>query len=172
MLTRRMLTALAALVMASTVFLAGGCTSPRGEGFAIYLTKGDVSPAQMPALSHVDLAEQPIIATSDIIIYDASSHEIALTASAYERISRLEVPVQGKSFLVCVDRHPIYWGAFWTPISSMSFGGVTIMKPLSSQNINTLKLELGYPSPSFFEGEDPRPNAEVMKSLQQAGKLK
>ncbi len=38
-----------------------------GEGFAIYLTTEDVPPTQMPALSHVDIADIPIMGTSDII---------------------------------------------------------------------------------------------------------
>jgi len=38
----------------------------KGEGFAIYLTKQDIPPAQMEALSHVDIAERPIITISDI----------------------------------------------------------------------------------------------------------
>ncbi|MFC1940340.1 hypothetical protein ACFLXO_06645 [Chloroflexota bacterium] len=33
------------------------------------------------------------------------------------------------------------------------------------------KLELGYPSSMFYTGEDPWNNTEVMKSLDQAGKL-
>jgi len=58
----------------------------------------------------------PIIAINDIVIYNANTHEITLTANAFNRISGLEVPVTGKSFVVCVDKNPIYCGAFWTPI--------------------------------------------------------
>jgi hypothetical protein len=168
---------LTALIMVGAILTLSGCTTSKGEGFAIYLTKGDVPPVQMPALSYIDIAEQPIIAMSDIITYNAKTHEITLTTSAYERISKLEVPVRGKSFVVCVDRKLIYWVAFWTPVSSIPFGGVTIVKPLSSEDAKVVKLELGYPSPSFYGGEayggeDPRLNAEVMKSLEQAGKLK
>jgi len=162
---------LAVLIMVSTILIVSGCTTAKGEGFAIYLTKGDIPPAQMPALSHIDIEEQPIIALSDIITYYANTHHITLTTSAYESITNLEVPVRGKSFVVCVNRKPIYWGAFWTPISSISFDGVTIWKPLSSQEPEIIKLELGYPSSSFYGGEDPRNNAEVMESLEQAGKL-
>jgi hypothetical protein len=125
----------------------------------------------MEALSHVDIADQPIISIGDIITYNAQTHELKLTDTAFARISRLEVPVRGTSFLVCVDRRPIYWGAFWTPISSMSFDGVTIWKPMSSQELKVITLDLGYPSSSFYRGEDPRNNAEVMKSLEQSGKL-
>jgi len=164
-------TAKLALVMVGAVILLSGCATPKGEGFAIYLTKEDIPPAKMEALSHVDIADQPIISIEDIITYNAQTHELKLTNTAFERISQLEVPITGKSFIVCVDNAPIYWGAFWTPISSMSFNGVTIWKPLSSQESEVITLELGYPSSSFYEGEDPRNNAEIMKSLEEAGKL-
>jgi len=159
------------IIIVCVLFVSGGCSAPDQEGFAIYLTEGDIPPAQMPALSHVDIAEQPVIAMNDIIAYNAKTHEITLTAKAFDRISSLEVPVRGKSFMVCVDKKLIYWGAFWTPISSLSFDGVTISKPLSSQKPKVIKLELGYPSPSFYGGEDPRNNATVMDSLERAGKL-
>jgi hypothetical protein len=125
----------------------------------------------MVILSHFDLANKPIIATSDIVSYYAATHEITLTARAYERISSLEVPVRGKSFVVCVDKKSIYWGAFWTPISSISFDGVTIWKPFGTQQSNTIKLGLGYPSQSFYNGEDPRGNPEIMQALKKTGKL-
>jgi hypothetical protein len=160
-----------AAVIVCVLLMSGGCSAAPHEGFAVYLTKGDIPPSQMPALSHVDIADQPVFATDDIIAYNAKTHEITLTAKAFDRISSLEVPVRGKSFVVCVDRKLIYWGAFWTPISSISFDGVTIWKPLSSQEPKVIKLQLGYPSSSFYGGEDPRNNAEVMKSLEQAGKL-
>jgi hypothetical protein len=160
-----------AIISSCLLLLSSGCTATKDEGFAIYLTKEDIPPAKMEALSHVDIADQPIISMRDIITYNAQTHELKLTDAAFERISQLEVPVQGKSFIVCVDKEPIYWGAFWTPISSMSFNGVTIWKPLGSQEPKVITLELSYPSSSFYEGEDPRNNAEVMKSLEQSGKL-
>ena len=141
------------------------------EGFAIYLTGNDIPPAQMEAMSHVDIAEEPVIALDDIVAYDAQTHEITLTSKAFDRIAALEVPVRGKSFVVCVDRGPLYWGAFWTPISSQSFDGVTIWKPLGTQGSTVVRIELGYPSSSLYGGEDPRNNPEVLASLAQAGKL-
>ena len=159
------------VVLVCILLISSGCTATKGEGFAIYLTKEDIPPAQMPALSHVDIADQPIISMKDVITYNAQTHELKLTPSAFERISSLEVPVRGKSFIVCVDKKPIYWGAFWTPISSISFDGVTIWKPYSSQGPAVITLELGYPSSSFYGGEDPRNSPEILKSLEQAGKL-
>lgn len=172
MLSCRNIGLIAALVAVVAVFALGACARSTGEGFAIYLTQDDVPPAQMAILSHVDVADRPVIAIDDVVSYDAETHEMTLTATAYKRVSELEVPVSGRSFVVCVDRGPVYWGAFWTPISSLSFGGVAIMQPLGAGDATTLRLALGYPSPSFYGGQDPRENEEVLRSLEEAGKLK
>jgi hypothetical protein len=141
------------------------------EGFAIYLTKQDIPPSQMEALSHVDLADQPIISIKDVITYDAQTHEVKLTEEAFERISQLDVSTGGKSFIVCVDKASIYWGAFWVLWSSQSFDGVTIWKPLMLEETHAIRLELGYPSSAYYMGEDPRSDPIVIESLEQAGKL-
>jgi len=146
-------------------------TETKSEGFAIYLIRKDIPPAQMEALSHVDLSDQPIISVEDIITYNAQTHEMKLTSNAFDRVYALDVPVTGKSFMVCIDKEPIYWGAFWTPISSLSFDGITILKPYNTQEQNTIVLELGYPSSSFYGGEDPRNNTKVLESLVITGKL-
>jgi hypothetical protein len=154
----------------------GGCGEAKPgetrEVFAIYLTRNDIPVSEMEKLSHVEIADEPVIAAKDIIAYNRETHEITLTAKAYERVMSLQVPTSGKSFVVCVDKGPIYWGAFWTPLSSQSFDGVTIWVPALSEHENTIKLELGYPSPSFYQGEDPRSNPDIMESLDKAGKLK
>jgi hypothetical protein len=166
------------IVLVLSILVSSICATSEGmvtpsndEGFAIYLTKQDIPPAQMEALSHVNLTDQPVISAEDVITYNAQTHEIKLTDEAFERISELEVPVEGRSFMVCVDKQPIYWGAFWTPISSISFDGVTIWKPYSSQGPAVITLQLGYPSSSFYGGEDPRNSPEILQSLEQAGKL-
>ena len=166
------------LIAASIVFVLlmplifSGCNNPEQEGFAIYLTKDNVPVSQMEALSHVEIANVPVFSDKDIISYSKESHEIELTAEAYERVMQLEVPTTGKSFVVCVDRSPIYWGAFWTPLSSISFNCVMIGVPSSSEQENTIRLALGYPLPSFYQGEDPRSNPVILESLDKAGKLK
>ncbi len=161
-------------VLMAAIFLIPLCLNSCNaqEGFAIYLTRDDIPVAQMEALSHVEIADEPVISADDIASYNKETHEIELTADAYEKVQALTVPTSGESFVVCVDEAPIYWGAFWTPISSQSFDGVTIWVPTFSQQENTIKLELGYPSASFFQGEDPRSNPEILESLEKAGKLK
>lgn len=153
------------------IVYSGYIAATKGEGFAIYLTRDDIPPSNMGALNHVELSDQPIVSVEDIITYNAQTHEMKLTPGAFERISELGVPVTGKSFIVCVNKEPIYWGAFWTPISSIPFDGVTIWKPYDTQEQKIIVLELGYPSSSFYGGEDPRNNTRVLDSLEKEGKL-
>ena len=160
-----------------TIFISAlimGCGGPpQAEGFAIYLTQGDVRPSDMSAFREVALAGEPVISMADIVSYDAKTHEIELTPEAYGRVSSLKVPTSGKSFVVCVDRTPVYWGAFWAGYSSQSFDGVTIMGwPFFSEKDDTIAITVGYPAPGFFGGQDPRGSSEVLDALRAAGKLK
>ncbi len=159
---------------ADTILIARvepGLERPEGEGFAIYLLEPDVPVSGMPAVSHLELAEEPVISAGDIISYSRETHEMKLTENALEKLRNLQVPVSGKAFAVCINHYPVYWGAFWTPFSSVSFDGVIILQPLSHEDSGVIKIELGYPSPDFYSGEDPRNEAELMKSLEEAGKL-
>ena len=149
----------------------GGCAADKTDGFSIYLTKDDVPPSQMKALSHVEMAASPLIAADDVIYYNSQTHELKLTPEAFERLSVLDVPTCGRSFLVCVDNYPVYWGAFWVAHSSQSFDGVTIWKPLGEEYPDVITIELGYPSFSFYGGDDPRDNETVLQALEQDGKL-
>jgi hypothetical protein len=65
----------------------------------------------------------------------------------------------------------MYWGAFWTPLSSMLFDGITILNLLPSEG-SSVRIQLGYPSESHFTGEDPRSNPTILRALEEAGKLK
>ncbi len=160
-----------ALIAAALLLVSGGCSAPEGEGFAIYLTKDDVPPSQMEMLSHVDIADEPVLSMDDIVSYNAATHEMLLTDEAFNRLAELQVPVRGRSFLVCVDRSPVYWGAFWVLYSSQSFDGVTIWQPLGVQDSAVVGIRLGYPGSSFHQGEDPRANPLAMTALDEAGKL-
>jgi hypothetical protein len=160
-------------ILLVTVFSLGGCAgSGRGEGFAIYLLKDNVPPAQLPALSHIELADEPIIATPDIISYEADTHRITLTPAASTRVRGLKVPTSGLSFAACVNGAPVYTGAFWIPISSQSFGGVTIMQTMLNSG-DSITISLGYPGSGFFTPgrPDPRSDDRVIDALREAGKL-
>ena len=94
-----------------------------------------------------------------------------LTPEAYERLRALAVPVDGLPFVVRVGDETIYRGALWTPISSLSYEGIVIMQPFDPAG-RTVRLELGYPSPQFARGEDPRSDGRIRAALEQAGKLR
>jgi hypothetical protein len=138
--------------------------------FSIYLPAPRVAADQLTALEAIELEQEPIVAGNDIIVYDWLMHEIELTAAAYERVGQLEVPVDGTPFVVCLGREPVYVGAFWPLYSSLTFDGVVITVPLTDGH--TVQIALGYPSPSFFAGEDPRSDPSIWQSLERAGKLK
>ena len=160
--------------IACALLFFGGCSgASEGEGFAIYFTRDDVRPDKMTAFREVALAGEPVISMADIVSYDAKTHEIELTSEAYGRVSALKVPTFGKSFVVCVDRKPVYWGAFWAGYSSQSFDGVTIIGwPFFSEKDDTIAITVGYPAPGFYNGQDPRGNPVIMDALRAAGKLK
>lgn len=161
-----------ALLATCLALSSAGCATPSdGEGFAIYLTRHNVPPAEMEKLSHVELADEPIISMDDIVSYDASTHDLTLTLEAFDRLAKLQVPTNGRSFVVCVDNGPLYWGAFWTLLSSQSFDGVTIWQPLGASPSTIVQIRLGYPGQLRDGVEDPRNDPAVLEAFRQAGKL-
>lgn len=141
-------------------------------GFAIYLLAGDVPSDRLASLSHLELEDTPFLADGDFASYTAETHEIHLTTSGVAAVRGLAVPVNGRSFAVCVDGRPIYAGAFWAAYSSLSFDGVVIETTLVSDDDPSIRIALGYPGPDFFRGPDPRADALVLLALEQGGKLK
>jgi len=151
------------------------CAPPKAGGFAIYLLAEDVRTADVPwdDLSSLELEEQPIIATDDIVAYAKETHEIELTAAAYERVQGLHtlpVDVDGLPFVVRVGDDRIYAGAFWTLASSLIFEGVIIMQPFETDK-RIIRISLGYPTPEAFRGVDPRADPRILQALEQVGKL-
>ncbi len=147
-------------------------TPPRGEGLAIYLTDPEIPPGKLAMLSHLELADEPILSQDDIVSYVWDTHEITLVPAAVERLQALKVPTSGKSFAVCVDGAPVYAGAFWAGYSSQSFDGVVIDPILVTLERPVIRIELGYPGASFFSGADPRSARTIRAALEAAGKLK
>jgi hypothetical protein len=147
----------------------------KGNEFAIYLPAKRITPEQMSEteLSELELNKSSILSIDDIFSYTKESHQIEVTASAYKRINQIDVGVYGTVFFVCVGQNPIYWGAFWTPISSIPSDGVVILlNSAISADKYVIQIQLGYPTDKYFSGEDPRTNQEILQSLERAGKLK
>lgn len=144
------------------------------EGFAIYLPARKIAADEILKvnLDNLELGDRPIVSIDDIVAYSKDTHEIELTPLAYERIKSLKVPTTGIPFVVCVDRQPVYGGAFWVGYSSQSFEGVVI-DTLGAEQKLPIRIQLGYPeSPELFVGQDRRSDARIMQALEKAGKLK
>jgi hypothetical protein len=156
------------------LFLFGGCGSKdiNQEGLSIYLTRDNISPDKIESLSQVALADKPLFSGKDILSYTWDAQAIELTKESYMVVAGLQVPTWGKSFVVCVDKTPVYWGAFWAGYSSQSFNGITIIMDSFVAGENTITITQGYPSAGFFYGEDPRFSLMIKESLEKAGKLK
>jgi hypothetical protein len=148
-----------------------GCAPGAVGEFAIYEPINAATAAEMDrlALNKIALPDQPLISSADIVAYWKESHEIQLTPEAFQRVQRLRVPVSGAPFVVCVGKQPIYKGALWTPLSSLSYDGVVIMQPLSA-DAEIIQIQLGYVT--AVKIADPRGDARVMQALERAGKLK
>jgi hypothetical protein len=142
------------------------------EGFAIYLPAREMTSQDILAvdLSTLDLGKV-VLSSTDIVTYSKDTHEFALTPAAYERLRQIKVPVSGIPFIVCVDRQPIYGGAFWAAYSSLSFEGLVI-DVLAATNDRPLRIQPGYPAPSWFAGQDHRADPRILAALQQVGKLR
>jgi hypothetical protein len=149
------------------IFGVVGCQQQTSADIGIYLLAEDGPATQLAErdLNTIALQEQPVISINDIISYDRNSHEMQLTGAAYRRVQELfplPVRVDGIPFVVRVGDEPIYAGAFWTPLSSLSYDGVIIMQPFGDQD-EKIGLALGYPGQIAFTGEDPRGIPESLK---------
>lgn len=148
-----------------------------GEAFELYLvadpqiTGGDLKNYELVDLP---LAEIPIIKTEDLVNYDWEFHTFDLTEAAYQKLLIIfaqGLPTSGLPFVIVSHEQRIYAGAFWTPLSSMSFDGVTILQPMDPAG-QTMFITLGYPGEDAFTGEDPRGDPRLEQALEAAGVLR
>jgi hypothetical protein len=175
-LNRHRFLPLLSIVFFTLIIVVISCQQQTAKDFGIYLLAEDRPAIQLAEddLKTITLQEQPVIGIDDIVAYDRLTHEIQLTGTAYQRVQELfplPVRVDGIPFVVRVGDEPIYSGAFWTPLSSLSYDGVVIMQPIGSED-QTIRLALGYPSRLAFTGEDQRRDTRIIEVLSRAGKLK
>jgi len=144
--------------------------------FDVYLVEQDISPQQMTNanLTELQLEETPLLSIEVIVTYSWETHEIELTPSASERVAGLErsrLSMGGLPLVICAGGEPIYGGALWTSYSSATYDGIVIdVYPASSGQ--PLPVRLGYPSPEWFKGKDLRSDPRILRSLEEAGKLR
>ncbi len=147
--------------------------SQREDGVAIYLPTQAMSGRDILAadLAKVVLQPEPIVAAKEIVYYSASDHDLVVLPAAIGRVSGLKVPVQGLGFVICDGSKPLVAGAFWTPISSLSFEGLTINVPFGSEETR-LHLYRGYPMLDEPMPNDPRNDPRLLDALRRMGKLR
>jgi hypothetical protein len=155
--------------------LVGGCAPDEPVGWAIRLLEGDMATADFMAagLDELALQDRPLLDGDDLVRYDPATHQMELTPAAFRRLRDtypLPVDVDGIPFVVTVGEEPIYRGALWTPLSSLSFDGVVIMQPMVDEP-PVIGLALGYPGPDFAT-DDPRDDGRVIDALGAAGKIR
>lgn len=165
-----------AILLLIFIFACSGCRPKETGGFTIYLLAEDIPSTELAQvdLAQLELQDSPILTSENLLSYNKATHELTLTDAAFDRFQRLfpsPVKVDGIPFVVCVGEGPIYAGALWTPLSSLSYDGVVILQPFN-QNENKVRIELGYPGPQAFTGQDPRSDARIIQSLEAEGKLK
>lgn len=166
---------LLSILFFALIFGVFSCQRQTAKDFGIYLLAEDMPAVQLVKsdLNTIQLQEKPVIGIDDIVAYDRMTHEIQLSGVAYQRVQDLfplPVRVDGIPFVVRVGDEPIYAGAFWTPLSSLSYDGVIILQPFGEEE--KIGLALGYPSHLAFTGEDPRADSRIMEALGKAGKLR
>jgi hypothetical protein len=152
-----------------------GSHDDAGE-FSIYLVKQEnASDMILEAnLDQLEFEETPILSLSDIIAYTWETHEMELTPSAYGRIAQLQASIvrsAGWPFVICVGSERVYGGAFWASYSSAVFGGIVIDVSPAGED-QPVRIQLGYPSAEWFTGEDLRSDPRILRSLEEAGKLR
>jgi len=162
-----------ALLLALSILIVGlvsnatinGGSSQKEADFGIYLVAEDIPFSQLASFDiySVELQNEPIISTDDIITYSVGAHEIMLTDKATNRISKgLVTP-----FVVCVGSERIYSGTFLPIYSSVVPVGVITIEPCLSSITHSIKISPGF----LYSGEDPRSDSRILESLEHAGKL-
>lgn len=164
------------LLLMVLAFVFSSCQSAKNDSFAIYLLTKNIPAAELVGvdINQWEIEKEPILSINDIVSYAKSEHTLQLTQAAYTRVQNIfptPVRVGGIPFMVCAGGERIYTGAFWTPLSSLSYDGVVILQSFDPTG-TTIQIALGYPGSDFFAGNDPRDDPRILQALEQENKLK
>ena len=140
--------------------------------------------AAEPSAAAVDIrddAGRVLIAADRIVSYDWPTHTLTLApgerAKLVAEFHKNTQLVRGIPFTINVGGKPIYAGKITSLLSSLSLSTPTIVidqkivEPKLSDD--QLRIQLGYPTRQFFQGEDPRGNPQLRTATarrRQAGK--
>ncbi len=149
--------------------------------FGIFMPREDVAQATPDVAERIQmyyrtpprdipLAKFPLISDQDILSYDWKTHRLAVKPEALSRVRRPSV--RGAPFVVVAEGEPVYVGAFYTAVSSLSCP-VPVILVDGITRTNLIRIDRAYPGELPGQsGKDPRPDSRIKKALQAAGKLK
>ena len=120
-----------------------------------------------------------LIAADQIVSYDWPTHTLSLATGERAKLAaelrKSNHLVSGIPFTVAAGGKAIYAGKFTTTASSFSFSTpVIVVDPVALDpklSDDQLRIQLGYPTPKFFRGEDPRSDQRLRGALRTTGKL-
>jgi hypothetical protein len=161
------------------ILVIGGCArntnstsnSNITNHFAIVLVKGlKTADALKYKIEDLPLESQPILSDKDLISYRWKDHELELKQGFIFSDTIGHIPIDGLPFVLIANDKRIYVGAFWTPISSLSWNlpAITILP----SNKNVIKIAAGYPGGIPDDKSDPRRNRLIYDALNSIGKIK
>lgn len=144
------------------------------ERLALHLLQNPELTAEEAAarpLGELLLASVPLVTLGNLDFYEGSTHTLRMEPWYGDRLRGLlpEVGVHGLPFVVVVDAEPIYLGAFFTSLSSSSFGQPVIV--LEDIAEGAVRIERAYPSPGAATGSDPRGDPRILELLEAVAKL-
>lgn len=159
-----------------TLFVTVGCScSQQGDYSSTNVDEAAARPGPPAGFALVKDDGHPLLIEADLVEYDWPSHTMRVPRALFERLAE-QASVSGTPFTVMVDGIAYYRGAMTSVFSSTAQRTVAIVfwreNDLPEQATSEIALELGYPAPAFFEGDDPRSDLRVRAALSRAGKLR
>jgi len=148
-------------------FMFYGCEKSQELGIEIYQVKQlypDFTKQPKPECFYCfepkksELYDKPIITESDIEKFDWKNQKIILTEEGKQKISELEIPLEGLAVAMVLNGKPIYGFWFWNIASSFGCDRVYTYPQLG------FEIKFGLPNDNTF-GNDPRFDSELKQHL-------
>lgn len=118
--------------------------------------------------------QEVVVTASDLVEYVFSDHAMKVRGPSMARLAGMKAPVTGKPFQVVVDGQAVYSGRFVPVVSSMTFKEPTILLDVKTNRPYAIVVISGpmHHEPQFQNGQDPRMDVRITKTLQDLGKLR
>ena len=109
------------------------------NGYEIYCVENAEAKLLNRRFDEIQLPDTPMISMNDIASYEWEKHMISLTSDARKRINGVIgvniLSYSGRTFVVSLNRKPIYGGYFWSTFDSRAY--------VAMGSINTQSLKGG-----------------------------